>query len=157
MKPGTIFGGAPVVLSLIMGCAGAQGSAASAGTVADGGPTASGASEAAAPVAHPFASTPMQAQSLIQEQIDDHIKSLWKCVTDFRTKKGDPHKAVVVDIGIDQEGHLLGVTTSNPKQGDLDPVMQDCMMKALHGLPFPSSHAGIITVRQTFTDVSVTQ
>jgi len=25
----------------------------------------------------------------------------------------------------------------------------------LHGLPFPRSHAGIITVRQTFTDVSV--
>jgi hypothetical protein len=28
-------------------------------------------------------------------------------------------------------------------------------MGALHGLPFPRSHAGIITVRQTFTDQQI--
>ena len=157
MNPGTIFGAVPVALSLLMGCAGTQGSATAPAAPADAGPVgSSGDAQAAVPVAHPFASTPLEAQSLIQEQIDAHIRPLWKCVNDLRATKGHPHEAVTVDIGIDQEGNLLGVVSSNPKRGDLDPVLKACMMTALHGLPFPRSHAGIITVRQTFTDVSVT-
>ena len=156
MQPGTILRLSPVLLSLIMGCGGKQGSA---GAPAAAAPSSSSAAEASAAPATPapraFAATPLEAQSLIQGQIDTHMKLLWKCVADFRAKKGDPHKAVTVDIGIDQEGTLLGVTTPNAKAGDLDPAMKDCMMAALHGLPFPRSHAGIITVRQTFTDVSV--
>jgi hypothetical protein len=105
-----------------------------------------------AQVAHPFASTVIEAQSLIQEQMDAHMKTLWKCVSAYRATGGDPHKAVVVDVGIDQEGVLLGVTSPSTKQGGLDPVLKQCLFDGLHGLPFPSSHAGIITVRQTFTD-----
>jgi hypothetical protein len=150
MNHGTILRFAPVVLSLAVSCGGKQGNAgspAAASSVADGG------GEAAVPVVHPFASTPLEAQSLIQQQIDTRMKTLWKCVGDYRSKKGDPHKAVIVDIGIDQEGSLLGVVSPNPKQGDLDPGLRDCMMGALRGAPFPRSHSGIITVRQTFTDV----
>lgn len=146
---------ATVALSLaaVVACGGKQVDASSPGTAAA---TASGGADAGqdaapAPVARPFASTPLEAQSLIQEQIDARMKVLWKCVGDYRTHKGNPHKALVVDIGIDQEGTLLGVASPNPKK-DLDPALRDCMMAALHGLPFPRSHAGIITVRQTFTD-----
>jgi hypothetical protein len=154
---GTIFRCAAVVLCTLMGCAGKQGAAGSPGSDGTGSQaTADGGAEAAAPAPRAFASTPMEAQSLIQGQIDTQMKALWKCVIAFRTAKGDPHKAVVVDIGIDQEGSLLGLTAPNPKQGDLDPAMRECMRTALHGLPFPRSHAGIITVRQTFTDVSMT-
>lgn len=142
-------------LAAVVACGGRQrdpGSpgthAASASSVADAG------EEAPARVAHPFASTPLEAQSLIQEQIGVRMTVLWKCVSDYRTKNGEPHKALVVDIGIDQEGTLLGVASPNPKK-DLDPALRDCIMGALHGLPFPRSHAGIITVRQTFTDQQI--
>lgn len=120
----------------------------------DGGPKSGGRGF---PKERPFAHTALEAQSLIQEQIDEHMTPLLKCVNDFRQKKGDPHKPVVVEVGIDQEGNLLGVTSPNIKKGDLDPVMRDCMTTALRGLPFPKSHAGIITVRQTFSDVVVQQ
>jgi hypothetical protein len=179
MNTGTIRMGAAVVLLVAMGCAssktpadapppagstGAPAATGSATPAASNGPTAAPATPSAAPVAsaaapkeRPFAHTALEAQSLIQEQIDDHMVPLLKCVNDFRQKKNDPHKQVVVDVGIDQEGILLGVTTPNIKKGDLDPVMRDCMSAALRGLPFPRSHAGIITVRQTFSDVVVQQ
>jgi hypothetical protein len=121
---------------------------------------ASGATDAGLPdaqVAHPFASTVVEAQSLIQDQIDAHMKTLWKCVGAYRATRDDPHKAVVIDVGIDQEGILLGVTSPSTKQGDLDPTLKQCLFDGLHGVPFPRSHAGIITVRQTFTDQAVSQ
>lgn len=138
--------------------------AASGATAASGGgapatgpasATGGGAAPAAsaAPAQKPFASSALEAQTLIQGEIDKHHKELWKCVVDYRQKKNDPHRPIVVDIGIDQEGTLLGVVSPNPKKGDLDPALRDCVMAALHGLPFPRSHAGVITVRQTFTDV----
>ncbi len=153
MPRGTIFCFVAVVLSLASGCGGKQGSAEAPGTnLGDASPAGDAG---AAPAVRPFASTPQEAQSLIQEQIDGHMKTLWKCVSDYRTKKGDPHKAaVVVDVGIDQEGTLLGVMSPNQKQ-ELDPVLRDCIFGTLHGLPFPRSHSGVITVRQTFTDVAM--
>jgi hypothetical protein len=156
MLSGTILRYAPVVLSLAMACGGKQGGVDSPGKGSAGGPTSGdGGVEAAAPLPRPFANTQLEAQSLIQEQIDAHMKPLWKCVADHRAKGADPHKGVMVDIGIDQEGTLLGIKSPNPTKGDLDPALRDCMLAVLHGLPFPRSHAGIITVRQTFTDVSV--
>jgi hypothetical protein len=119
---------------------------------ASGAPGDAGLAAADAKVEKPFAKTPAEAQTLIQEQIDAHLKPLWRCVEQLRAAKGDPHKPVAVDIGIDQEGNLIGVTAANAKQGDLDLTTRDCMLAALHGLPFPRSHSGVISVRQTFTD-----
>jgi hypothetical protein len=113
---------------------------------------------APAPPERPFAKTPLEAQSLIQEQIDSRSQVLWKCVEAYRAKKGDPHKQVVADIGIDQEGNLIGVTAANAKRGgDLDPALRSCLTDGLRGLAFPRSHAGVITVRQTFKDAQVSQ
>jgi len=109
-----------------------------------------------APEPRPFANSPIEAQTMMQSQIDRRMKTLWKCVEDLRARKGDPHRAVVVDVGIDQEGALLGVTSANPKH-ELDPTLKECMFSALHGSPFPRSHAGVITLRQTFQDTAVVQ
>ncbi len=108
-------------------------------------------------VERPFASTPLQAQSLIQEQIDGRMRELWSCVATYRKGVGDDHKVVVVDIGIDQEGNLIGVAAPTPRKAELDPTMRACIMGVLHDAPFPRSHAGIITVRQTFKDVPLYQ
>jgi hypothetical protein len=138
------------------GSAGSSASGSEAkGGAADGGRTAA---EAAAPAARPFAHTPLEAQSLIQDQIGAHTTELWKCVEAYRQRKGDVHKAVVVDVGIDQEGTLLGVVAPNAaKKGALDPALRDCLMAVLHGLPFPRSHSGVITVRQNFTDAAISR
>jgi hypothetical protein len=105
----------------------------------------------------PFAKTALEAQSLIQEQVEAHIKPLWKCVEQLRAAKGDLHKAIAVDIGIDQDGNLIGVTMANAKHSELDTTTRDCMLGALHGLPFPRSNAGVITVRETFKDERIQQ
>jgi hypothetical protein len=115
---------------------------------------AGAAPEAATP--RPFAGTPGEATSIITDVIQAHIKDLWKCVDAYRTAKGDPHRTVSIDVGTDQEGNLLGITTPGAKN-DLDPTLKDCMWKVLHGLPFPRSHAGVITVRQNFSDMAMTQ
>jgi hypothetical protein len=160
LHPGTTLRFVAVALSLALGglavgCGGKQGSAEAPGSsVGDASSPGDGGAQGSTPAPRPFASTPLEAQSLIQEQIDAHMKTLWKCVGDYRTKKGDPHKAVVVDVGIDQEGTLLGVMSPNSKQ-ELDATLRDCIFATLHGLPFPRSHSGVITVRQTFTDVAM--
>jgi hypothetical protein len=149
-----------MALAFVLSCAGAQSSAPTAAPTGGGGggaPGDAGVAAADAKVERPFAKTAVEAQALIQEQIDAHIKPLWKCVEQLRAAKHDPHKQVVVDIGIDQEGNLLGVTAANAKQGELDPTTRDCMFSALHGLPFPRSHSGVISVRQTFTDELIQQ
>jgi hypothetical protein len=168
MMIGTIRAGSIAVSSMalacVLSCAGVPSSAAApapaaapaGGAAGAGAPGDAGVAVADAKVERPFAKTAVEAQALIQEQIDAHIKPLWKCVEQLRAAKGDQHKAVAVDIGIDQEGNLIGVTTPNAK-GDLDPTMRDCMFAALHGLPFPRSHSGIITVRQSFKDELIQQ
>jgi hypothetical protein len=162
MMLGTIRGGSIAVGSMALvcalSCAASQPAATSTpGTTGAGAPGDAGVAAVDAKVERPFAKTAIEAQSLIQEQIDAHIKPLWKCVEQLRAAKGDPHKAVTVDIGIDQEGNLIGVTTATAKQGELDPTTRDCMLGVLHGLPFPRSHAGVITVRQSFTDEVIQQ
>jgi len=134
----------------------AQGAGGGASPAASG--SAAGSSAAAGDAGgpeKPFAKTPLEAQSLIQAQIDTRMKKLWACVADWRARGSDAHKALAVDVGIDQEGNLIAVATPNPAKGDLDPTLRDCMMAGLRGLVFPRSHAGVITVRQTFEDTSV--
>jgi len=114
-----------------------------------------GAEAAAVPVERPFASTPLEAQTMIQAAIDARMKTLWKCVEDYRTRTGDPHRALTLNVGIDQEGHLFGVTAADPKHPDLEPALKDCVLNTLRGAPFPRSHTGVITVRQVFQDASM--
>ena len=155
MLPGTIRACSIAVLLFGMACGNSNPTAhtpsPSTGALDAGAPTVDAAIE------RPFAKSIPEAQGLIQEQIDAHMATLWKCVDAYRANKNDPHKAVIVDVGIDQEGTLLGVTAPSSKQGDLEPRLKQCLWDGLHGLPFPRSHAGVITVRQTFTDATVSQ
>ena len=151
-----IRSGAYVVLSLSMAC-GASRARLDEATPADraGSDAGIAGTDAALPaVERPFASTPLEAQRMIQEQIDSRMNALWKCVEAYRTTSADAHKAIVVEVGIDQEGHLLGIAAANPK-AVLAPLLRDCLMGALRPAQFPRSHAGVIAVRQTFQDAAV--
>jgi hypothetical protein len=141
---------------LLAGCAASAPKADAPASTPDAAPP-SPAPPPAPPAAseRPFAKTPLEAQTLIQQDIDARRKPLWKCVEDLRKKVGDPHLTVTVDIGIDQEGRLIGV--ADTKHGGIDPALQSCMTDILRIAPFPRSHTGVITVHQVFQDSTVYQ
>jgi hypothetical protein len=145
--------GISLVLMSSLACGGSQTKASEPAVVVDD----AGRDASAAPVERAFASTPLEAQTMIQALIDARMKALWKCVEDYRTRSGDPHRAVTVNVGIDQEGHLFGVTAPDPKHPDLDPGLKACVLDALSAAPFPRSHTGVITVRQVFQDAAVSR
>ncbi len=107
----------------------------------------------AAPDAKPFAHNAEEATSFIDDAITSRSNDLVTCVNDARTRHKDIHAKIVVEIGIDQEGHLLGVKM--PKGAKDDKPLVSCMLAALRGAPFPRSHAGVVTVRRTFEDKQV--
>jgi hypothetical protein len=108
----------------------------------------------AAPVERPFAATPLEAQTMIQAEIDARMKGLWTCVERYRKGIGDSHRAVTINVGIDQEGRLFGVTGADAKHA-LDPALGACVLDALGAARFPRSHTGVITVKQVFQDAAI--
>jgi len=129
------------------GAASSSANAASDSTVApaDAGPSG--------PPEKPFAHNAEEATSFIDDAVTSRSNDLVACVNDARTRKKDVHAKIVVEIGIDEEGHLLGVQM--PKGVKRDKPLVDCILTALRGAPFPRSHAGVITVRRTFEDKAV--
>ena len=128
-------------------------SAAAAGVDPGLVPAAPGPAASAPPPAHPFATTADQATSLIDDAITSRSNELAECVESARTRRKSPHAKLVIEVGMDEEGHLLGVKL--PKGEKHDQPFVDCVLAALHGAPFPKSHAGVITVRKTFEDKAV--
>jgi hypothetical protein len=132
------------------------GAAPSTGTAPGGGATpatSAGSAAASAPVEKPFAKTPEEATTMIDEAVTSRAAPLSRCVEELRTRKKDVHAKVTVEIGIDQEGHLLGVKT--PKGHTEDKALNECVQTALRGAPFPRSHSGVITLKKTFEDTVV--
>jgi hypothetical protein len=107
------------------------------------------------PPEKPFAHNAEEATSFIDDAITARSNELVTCVNDARTRKKDAHAKIVVEVGIDEEGHLLGVKM--PKGQKRDQPLVDCILSALRAAPFPRSHAGVITVRRTFEDRAVTR
>jgi len=127
----------------VTSASGASGGSSSASS--DGG-----ASATSAPGERAFAKTSAEATSMIDDVIDQRHKELGACVQAAQTRLKDPHAAIAVDVGIDQEGMLIGVKT--PKGHKVDATLNQCVLVALKGAPFPRSNAGVITVHKTFSD-----
>ena len=108
--------------------------------------------EAAAPE-HPFAATPAEATTLIDEAIDARVGDLARCVETARDRRKNPHQKIAVLIGIDQQGHVMAVTA--PPGGPKDPDLFACVQGVLTGANFPTSHAGVITVNRSFEEQAV--
>jgi hypothetical protein len=135
--------------------------------VAEAGATAAAPSTSAAPVASatpeagapsqppakPFASNSLEATSMINDAVDAQSGPLTKCIEAARARHKNLHGKISVEIGIDQEGVLIGVKT--PKGQTHDATMNDCVRDALTGANFPRSHAGVITLKRSFEDQAV--
>jgi len=103
------------------------------------------------PEAHPFAKTAAETGELIGKAVDGRIDGMWKCVEETRARRKDPHAKIVVELGIDQEGTLIGVKSPNGVQAD--ETLYACVREALRDAPFPRSNTGVITIKKTFEDV----
>jgi hypothetical protein len=97
----------------------------------------------------------MEAQAMVQAEIDGQMTVLWRCVEEYRARVKDTGRDVLIDVSIDQDGMLMGVKTATPNKGDLEPVLKECLSAALRGRPFPRYSAGNITVRESFRDAAV--
>jgi hypothetical protein len=123
--------------------------------VATAGPSdAGGAASSDAAAEKPFARSSLEASQLIDQAIDSRQKELAACAIAARKRKKDDHARIVLDIGIDQEGALLGVKM--PKGVPPDDELIKCAASALRSARFPRSSVGVITVKKTFEDVVVT-
>jgi hypothetical protein len=129
---------------------------AAGGGVASAAPPGAASDSAAAappPPAHPFAKNAVEATSLIDDALNSRANELGQCVDAARARRKSAHAKLVIEIGIDEEGHLLGVQL--PKGEKPDKGFVDCVLAGLRGAPFPKSHAGVITLRKTFEDKAV--
>ena len=118
-----------------------EASSATAATPSDAGPLKS---------ERPRAASSAEATRLIDEAVNHRLPELTKCVTEARDRLKDAHASLATEIGIDQEGVLIGVKT--PKGSKLDVKLNDCVREAQKGAPFPRSNAGVITVKKSFSD-----
>jgi hypothetical protein len=128
-------------------------SGAPAGSSAPAATGDSSAPAAPAPQAHPFAKNAEEATSLIDDAINAKAVGLTACVDAARARRKDKHARIVVTVGIDEDGHMIGVEL--PKGEKKDKALTDCLLDALRDAPFPKSHAGVITVKRTFEDKTV--
>lgn len=125
--------------------------AASAGANEGEGPGAGeGEGSAQSPHDRPFANSSLEAMRWIDEAIESRRRPIETCVAAARERQKTPHAEIVVELGIDQEGTLLGLKT--PKSAPKDPAFLDCVRQALHGAPFPRSKSGVITLKKRFTE-----
>ena len=98
----------------------------------------------------PFAGSPAEATQLITDAVDKKQTEIAKCVQEYRFRTHLAHAKVSVNMGIDQEGRLIGVTLPKNKE---DKELTACVHKELEGAKFPRSHAGVITITRTFQEM----
>jgi len=116
---------------------------------ADGGAGAAAAADASPPP-RPFAGSASQATELIGSAVEKKAPDVLKCIAEYRTRKNQPHERVSIQLGIDQEGRLLGATLPKGKE---DSVLSDCVQKALASAPFPRSHSGVISITKSYEEI----
>ena len=98
----------------------------------------------------PFAGSASEATQLITDAVDKKQDEIAKCVQQYRFRTHLAHAKVSVNIGIDQEGRLIGVTLPKHKE---DKELSACVQKELKDAKFPRSHAGVITITRTFQEM----
>jgi hypothetical protein len=116
-------------------------------STADAAPADAGA-DAGNP--RPFAGSSAEATELITDAVDKKQAAIAKCVQAYRFRTHLAHAKVSVNMGIDQEGRLIGVNLPKGKQ---DKELTACVQDELRDAPFPRSHAGVITITRTFEEM----
>ena len=122
-------------------------------TAAGGGVAETAAAEPPKPVERPVAKTREEVLTYIDQGVDSKNDEIKACVDAYRKRVNDPQAKLHVQIGIDQEGTVMGVSVKK-KAGD-DEAAQ-CVRTAISTAIFPRSlKAGVITVDKVFEFIAV--
>ncbi len=98
----------------------------------------------------PFAGSAAEATQLVSAAVDSRRSEIARCVDDYRTRKKVAHKRVQLQVGIDQDGNLLGVALPKNQK---DNQLSACVQEALKNTVFPRSHAGVITITKSYEEI----
>jgi len=98
----------------------------------------------------PFAKSAAEATQLITDAVDKKQSAIAKCVQQYRFRTHLAHERVSVNIGIDQEGRMIGVTLPKGKE---DKELTACVQNELREAPFPRSKAGVITITRSYEEM----
>lgn len=142
-------------LFVLSACGGPRGGESTTGAPphavsAEPGARDAGATDAAPD--KPFAGSGAEATQLVSAAIDKHREAMADCVEAYRARKKLPTQRVEVQVGIDQEGILLGATLAKTKSQD--PELSACLQKALASAVFPRSHAGVISITKVYAEIA---
>lgn len=109
------------------------------------------AADAAAPASteRPFAKDTGEAVKMMSEAVDARKEGMATCVREYRFRKHLAHARVEVQIGIDQDGKILGVTSKGKEDKELFKCVQGVLKDAL----FPRSRAGVITITKSYEEI----
>ncbi len=153
---GMIIAAGLTSLALGIACSspGARTPAGATAADADGGSNGPTSGDAAAGdggrAEKPFAGTATEATQLVSAAIDKHRTEVGACVNAYKTRKKLGRARVEVQVGIDQEGNLLGATLKGKPQ---DEELTTCVQRALAQAQFPRSHAGVISITKVYEEI----
>src|SRR2546423_9265422 len=128
---------------VVFACGGKPAPQASAPAATETKQEDAGTTDAGGAPERPFAGSANEATQLIQQALEKKTDAMNDCVKQFRFRKHLAHERIEVAVGIDQEGHVLGVTLPKRKPDD---ELSKCIQAVVKDAPFPKSHAGVITV-----------
>src|SRR3954464_3425769 len=94
---------------VVVACGGQPAQKANAPAPAESKQEDAGVTDAAGPAERPFAGSANDATQLIQQALEKKTDAMNDCVKQFRFRKHLAHERIDVAVGIDQEGHVLGV------------------------------------------------
>jgi hypothetical protein len=98
----------------------------------------------------PFAKDTGDAVKMMGDAVDARKEGMAGCVREYRFRRHLAHAKVEVQIGIDQDGNVLGVTSKG--RGE-DKELFRCVKDVLKDASFPRSKAGVITITKTYEEI----
>jgi hypothetical protein len=111
--------------------------------------TADAAPEAGRKVERPFAGSTAEATQLVSAAMETTRDGMATCVSAYRKRKNVAHARVEVQVGIDQDGNLLGAALA---KGGQDDELSACVTRALQNAPFPRSRGGVISFTKVYEE-----
>lgn len=89
---------------------------------------------------------------MINEVMDSRSETVNACVAKAIARTSGSVSEIAVDVGVDQEGGLIGVKAA--RGSATDTTLNSCLVDALRGANFPRSRLGVVIATERFETTS---
>ena len=96
----------------------------------------------------PTAKNETEARGMISDAMDSRRETVNACVTKAIARTSGAQSQIAVEVGVDQEGNLIGVKA--PAEAPSDDALNTCLIEALRGANFPRSNLGVVIATERF-------